>query len=62
MNIEEIRKNAPDGATHYRIGSQVNIIYYKAIDFDDLYFYRPKHNIWSITGNTLKNNEIKPLV
>lgn len=61
MTLEEIKRNAPDGSTHYRLWGQVNIVYYKAIDFDYLYFHRPRRNIWSIIGNTLHNEEIKPI-
>lgn len=33
MNIEEIRKNAPDGATHYNIYDDGYVIYYKKFMF-----------------------------
>ncbi|AFV51514.1 hypothetical protein AB2_30 [Acinetobacter phage vB_AbaM-IME-AB2] len=59
MNIEEIRANAPKGATHYRIikaGREVE------------YYMRPPygmnlkycHGVWRITGWS-HNSFIKPL-
>lgn len=31
MNIEEIRKNKPDGATHYGFRENMNVVYFKYI-------------------------------
>lgn len=46
MNIEEIRKNAPDGATHYILYKNGSIQYLKCNDFiqhyQDGFWYETK--------------------
>lgn len=58
MNIEEIRKNAPSGATGYRLYGEL-IIYYM---FDMPHYYRFKKSInaW-VYCVMVKLDEIKPL-
>ena len=63
MTIEEIRKNAPDGATGYFNDEHDNDIYYfKIVSFD---VYQFIDNEWSWVDN-IKDcpdyyNELKPL-
>lgn len=41
MTIEEIRKNAPDGATHYELNLMfINTIYIRYIEGYPFYFYK----------------------
>jgi hypothetical protein len=63
MNIEEIRKNAPDGATHYCIYDE--ICFYKNQDCG-WFFWKlnkwlkiPKR--WCYNPITNIDNELKPL-
>lgn len=61
MSIEEIRKNAPAGATHY----------YENEFFDSFYFYSGDVNLWFVWNSRLKYwssnvfqeriSELKPL-
>lgn len=61
MTIEKIRKNKPDGATHYRSKMLTSgYIYYKPCDAG-LLMWSNKVNDWVETFNTLDNTDIKPL-
>ena len=59
MTIEEIRKNAPDGATHYRVRSNGKIMYY-FFDGGDLFIISRR---WRLIPSAFRvdNGEIKPL-
>lgn len=57
MNIEEIRKNKPDGATNYYQYKNGNVIYFKYFkDSGNLYRMTPS---WSNTTYTV--DRTKPL-
>lgn len=54
MTLEEIKRNAPDGATHYRLRRHGGICYYKCMF--DLYL--------ALDGSfrfSMKHDSIKPL-
>jgi hypothetical protein len=59
MNIEEIRKNAPDGATHYRVRENSKIMYY-IFERGELSIMR-KNNKFTISAFNIDADEIKPL-
>lgn len=63
MNIEEIRKNKPDGATHYwdYPFSGFPVDYYKKDGFD-VYVWVEMFGVpdWRLC-NSVKNYEFKPL-
>lgn len=59
MNIEEIRKNAPDGATHYRVRSNGKIMYY-IFECGEIYIIG-KNNQLAISAFRINDDEIKPL-
>ena len=49
MNIEEIKKNAPDGATHYRFSNGA-IEYLKKLEYHDTwYIWFESHKDWITT-------------
>ena len=57
MNIEEIRKGAPDGATHYRDYGSL-IIYYMD-EPPSTYRFKKLFSKWVYCQHT--SNELKPL-
>lgn len=59
MIIEEIRKNKPEGATHYNPNAK-SAIYYKIVN-GAYKVYHKKHNMWYGSGYYLGDNNIKPL-
>ena len=60
MNIDEIRSNAPDGATHFRAGRYLTV-YYKTGESGKLMYSGFHSTMWRYTENTLDNKNIKPL-
>ena len=54
MNIEEIRKGAPNGATHYRLRRTFGVCYY--IQVGEIYFSMDNPSRYS-----LEHESIKPL-
>ena len=60
MTIEEIRKNAPEGATHYRDETRTGVvIYYKHVLGKSLMFWL--NTRWAYTDNTVASKRVKPL-
>ena len=61
MTIEEIRKNAPVGATHY-IDDEKGFDYLR-IDLDELWLdiWNPRFNCWLPIGYIAKSKIYKPL-
>ena len=59
MTIEEIRKNAPDGATHYRIRANRKIMYYR-FDRGELYILRKNLSL-TLSAFDIDAEEIKLL-
>lgn len=59
MTIEEIRKNKPDGATHYRVRENGKIMYY-VFERGELSVMR-KNNNFFISAFNIDADEIKPL-
>lgn len=59
MTIDEIRKNAPDGATHYRFMGSGRIMYY-IFERGELCIMR-KNNQLTISAFNIGDYEIKPL-
>lgn len=63
MNIDEIKRNAPDGATHYRVLNG-KLEYLKKITYrDDWYIWWDSHNGWMTTlwKRVEIGKDIKPL-
>ena len=59
MTIEEIRKNAPEGATHYRVRENGKIMYY-IFERGELSIMR-KNNKFVLSAFNIDAYEIKPL-
>ena len=59
MTTEEIRKNAPEGATHYRVRENGKIMYY-IFERGELSIMR-KNNKFTISAFNIDAYEIKPL-
>jgi len=59
MNIEEIRKNAPEGATHYRVRENGKIMYY-IFERGELLILR-KNREFTLSAFNIDAYEIKPL-
>lgn len=61
MNIEEIRKNAPEGATHYRELKDGTIGYFKELELLYLYAYWYQGKWGTLPYRYLDASNIKPL-
>ena len=61
MSFEEIRKNAPIGATHYA-DDEKGFDYFR-IDLDELWLdvWNPRFNCWLPIGYIAKSKTYKPL-
>lgn len=60
MNIDEIKRNAPAGATHYRIiRSGRDVEYYMTPPYG--MYLKYCNGAWRITGGFKYNRSIKPL-
>ena len=61
MTIEEIRKNAPEGATHYFKNEWV-VVYYVYCDHIELWLaYNNSHKHWSSAVFPYRTPLLKPL-
>lgn len=57
IKLSEIKKNAPEGATHYRVMNNLGILY-----FNDNHQYWNWHSkIWVDTLVKYQSEEVKPL-
>lgn len=61
MTKDQIQANKPDGATHYRIGVIIPVIYYRLLDNGVLEIYLPKSKEWLETAGLDGREGIKPL-
>lgn len=59
MTLEEIKRNKPDGATHYNPNGK-SAIYYKVRN-GAYAFYCAKHDLWYGSSYFLDDDNIKPL-
>lgn len=57
MTIDQIKKNAPEGATHWN-PNNTKAIYYK-VNNGKIKFWVEKHQLWY--GSCVSIGEIKPL-
>lgn len=61
MTIEEIRKNAPPQATHWRVLESGDIAYFKELELLYLYAYWHQEKWSALPYRYLDTSNIKPL-